>query len=322
VTTDTLVPLLLPLMAWPTARLIAPRLPPRMASWLLTAACLVLAAASTAALMLQAFAGLSLIPAVADAGHWSPQALHDLDGIDVPTSIASGLLLAAAAVAVVRTTVRYLRWTRRLSRQLDTHTRDSGVVILPGNEPLAFTTPGRGGRIAISSGMLTALTPRERCALLAHEQAHLTSRHHRFLIALTLSTTLNPLLRPLSSATRFTLERWADETAAHQIGDRTVVAHAVAKAALAAHPHQGFALAATGGPVPRRVSALLNDPVGGRAGRGMVALLSAFVLGVTGLSAQTALDSATDLHHGLELAQTATPHHHNWFTTDSARHEH
>jgi hypothetical protein len=147
-----------------------------------------------------------------------------------------------------------------------------------------------------------------------------------FLIALTLSSTLNPLLRPLSSAATFALERWADETAASRVGDRTVVAHAVAKAALAGHPRQEFALTATGGPVPRRVSALLGDPIGGKAGRGVVALLSTVVLGVTALSAQTALDSATDLHHGLELAQTATPHHHDrhhdTLMWDTARHEH
>lgn len=319
--TDTLVPLVVPLVAWPMARLVAPRLPPRMASWLLTGVCLVLAAGSTGALMLLAFAGLSLIPAVADAGHWSPQALRDLDGVDVPMSIASGVLLVVLAVLLVRTAVRYVRWARRLSRELDAHCRDGGVVILPGDEPLAFAAPGRGGRIALSSGMLAALTARERCALLAHERAHLTSRHHVFLIALTLSSTLNPLLRPLSSAARFALERWADETAASRVGDRTVVAHAVAKAALAGRPHQGFALTATGGPVPRRVSALLGDPTGGRAGRGMVALLSACVLGVAVLSAQTALDSVTDLHDGIELAQAATPHHHGWFMTDSARHE-
>lgn len=318
-TIDLLAPLLLPLAAWPTARLVAPRLPPRLASWLFTGACLVLAACSTAALMLLAFAGLSLIPAVADAGHWSPQALRDLDGVDVPVSIAGGGLLVVLAVLLVRTAVRYVRWARRLSRELDAHCRDGGVVVLPGDEPLAFAAPGRGGRIAISSGMLAVLTSRERCALLAHERAHLTSRHHVFLIALTLSATLNPLLRPLSAAACFTLERWADETAARQVGDRTIVAHAVAKAALAGRPHRGLVLNAGGGPVPRRVSALLREPAGGKAGRGMVALLSAFVLGVAALSAQTALDSAADLHDGIELAQVPTPFHH---ATIMSRHEH
>lgn len=300
-TTDLLIPLLLPLLAWPTARLVTPRLRPRPASWLLTGTCLVLAAASTAALALLTFSGLSLIPAVAGIGHWSPQALRTLSGVDVPISIAAGGALGVLMVLVARTTVRYTRWARRLSRELDEHGSD-GIVVLPGEDAVAFAVPGRGGRIAVSSGMLAALNPRERSALLAHERAHLASRHHLFLIALTLSSTLNPLLRPLCSAAGFAIERWADEAAARRVGDRTVVAHAVAKAALAGRPHNGFALAATGGPVPQRVSALLAPAPRVRS-RVPAALLSALILGVAGLSAETALDSAADLRDGIEVAQ-------------------
>ncbi|WP_410597473.1 M56 family metallopeptidase [Amycolatopsis sp. lyj-23] len=297
---DFWVPLLLPFAAWPLARIVAPRLPPRAASWLLTTGCLVLAAAGTAALALQAFAGLTLVPAIAQAGHWSPQALNTVEPVNVPLAIGCGLLLSALGVAFTRTAVRYARWSRALTRQLDEHDPAAGIIILRGQEPVAFSAPGRGGRIAISSGMLDALGPPERDALLAHERAHLRLRHHRFLITITLAAALNPLLRPLCSAARFALERWADEAAAQDVGDRTVVAKAVAKAALAGRAQPGFALAATGGPVPRRVSALLTAP----ARRLPAALLSAaLVLGITGWSAQTVLDSATDLHQNLESAQ-------------------
>ncbi|WP_410596076.1 M48 family metalloprotease [Amycolatopsis sp. lyj-23] len=301
---DTLVPLLLPLLAWPVSRFVAPRLPPRVAGWLLTGSSLVLAAASTSALLLLAFAGLSLIPAIADAGHWSPETLRNLDAVNVPVSIASGVVLVVLGGRLVRTGVRYRRWARQLSQELDEHSRDGGVVLLPGQEPVAFSAPGRGGRIAISSGMLAALSPKERCALLAHERAHLHLRHHLFLIAVTLSSTLNPLLRPLGTATAFALERWADESAATHVGDRGLVARAVAKAALAGRAPHAFALAATGGPVPRRVSALLATP----ASTSPVAMLgSALVLGLAALSAQTALDGASDLHDGIEIAQAAAP---------------
>ncbi|RSM42648.1 M56 family peptidase [Amycolatopsis balhimycina DSM 5908] len=298
--TDFWVPLLLPFAAWPLARIVVPRLPPRAASWLLTSGCLVLAAASTAALTLQAFAGLTLVPAIAQAGHWSPQALNTVEPVNVPLAIGCGLLLSVLGLAFTRTAVRYARWSRALTRELDEHDPATGIIILRGQEPVAFSAPGRGGRIAISSGMLDALGPAERDALLAHERAHLRLRHHRFLIAITLAAALNPLLRPLCSAARFALERWADEAAAQDVGDRTVVAKAVAKAALAGRAQPGFALAATGGPVPRRVSALLTAP----ARRLPAALLSAtLVLGVTGWSAQTVLDAATDLHQNLESAQ-------------------
>ncbi len=297
---DVWVPLVLPLAAWPLARVVTPRVPPRAASWLLTAGCLVLAAAGTAALALQTFAGLTLVPVVARAGHWSPEALHNVESVNVPASIGCGLVLAALGGALTRTTVRYARWNRELTRELDGHSPAPGVIILRGKEPVAFSAPSRGGRIAISSGMLDALGPREREALLAHERAHLRLGHHRFLVVVTLAAALNPLLRPLCSAARFALERWADEAAARHVGDRTVVAKAVAKAALAGRAEPGFALAATGGPVPRRVSALLAAPVH----KLPAALLSAtLVLGVTGWSAQTVLDATADLHHDLESAE-------------------
>ncbi|MFD2415442.1 M56 family metallopeptidase [Amycolatopsis pigmentata] len=308
-TPDIMVPLVLPLAAWPVARFVAPRLPPRTASRLLTGSCLVLAAGSTAALALLALAGLPQVPFVAAVGHLSPQTFREQEGVGIPVSIAAGIALAALTVLLARTVIRYLRWTRRLTRELDAHDghRDGEVLVLAGAEPLAFAAPGRGGRIVVSSGMLAALHPDEQRALLAHERAHLASRHHLFLMALMASTTLNPLLRPLATATGFALERWADETAAHHVGDRTVVAHAVAKAALAGQPQHGFALAATSGPVPRRVSALLNNPAGHQTpARVPAALLSALVLGITVLSAQTALDSAADLHDGIEQAQGAT----------------
>lgn len=302
---DLLVPLLLPMVAWPLARFVAPRLPPRVAGWLLTGASLVLAAGSTAALLLLACAGLSLVPAVADAGHWSPDALRSLDAVSVPVSIACGVVLVALGVRLVHTGVRYLHWARRVSRELDEHSRDGGVVLLPGAEPVAFSMPGRGGRIAVSSGMLAALSPEERGALLAHERAHLALRHHFFLIAVTLSSALNPLLRPLGTAAGFALERWADETAATRVGDRGLVARAVAKAALAGRkPRDGFALAVTGGPVPRRVSALLATPA---ATSPVAALGGALVLGLAVLSAQTAVEGAADLHDGIETAQAAAP---------------
>jgi Zn-dependent protease with chaperone function len=297
---DTLIPLVLPLLAGPISRFVVAALPPQAATWLLTGTSVVLAAASTTGLALLAFAGLSLLPAVADAGHWSPPVLRAQAEINVPVSIAASTVLAVLVVLLGRTAARYLRWARQLSLELDEHGRD-GVVLLPGDEPVAFSAPGRGGRIAVSTGMLAALNGEERRALLAHERAHLTSRHHVFLIALTLSSTLNPLLRPLATAAGFTLERWADETAARGIGDRALVARAVAKAALAGGPHHGYTLAATGGPVPRRVSALLQEPR--RAGGVPATLLAALVLGIAVLSAQAAIDGAADFHEGVETAQ-------------------
>ncbi|WP_328604287.1 M56 family metallopeptidase [Amycolatopsis sp. NBC_00345] len=297
---DFLVPLLLPLAAWPVARWMAPRLSPRAGSWLLTGGALVLALGSTAALAVQAAAGLSLIPAIAALGRFSPAAFRGSDEVDVPLSIACGLVLTGVAFALVRAALRYRRWHRRVHAELDTHRRGAGVILLPGAEPVAFAVAGGGGRIAVSSGMLAALEPRERRALLAHERAHLSLRHHYFAAAVTFAAALSPLVRPLATAARFSLERWADEAAANHVGDRRLVATAVAKAALASAPNSSYALAATGGPVPRRVLALLS-PKSGR--RSLAALAAAAVLAVCAWSAGTALDAAADFHSGIEIAQ-------------------
>jgi len=106
--------------------------------------------------------------------------------------------------------------------------------------------------------MLRALSADERHALLAHERAHLRYQHHLFLLVLQLSAAVNPLLRPLSRVGSFTLERWADEAAVTAVGDRPLVARAIARAALATGSAPERVLAANGGPVPQRVRALLE----------------------------------------------------------------
>lgn len=292
---DAFLPLLLPLAAWPVSRFAAPKLPPQFASWLLGVTGVTLAVGSTATLLLLTFAGFSAVPPIAGFAAW-------------PVGVGCGLVLVWLSGSMVWTALRYRRWSRGLHSELDTHTRASGVIVLPGAEPLAVAVPGRGGRIAISSGMLAVLDPDERCALLIHERTHLRCRHHLFLAAIAAAGLLNPLIRPLRSATVFSLERWADEVAAERIGDRRVVASAVAKAALAARAHSPFTLAVTGGPVPQRVSALLKAPSPTRsrwvsmAGVGAVAVLI-----VTGWSVETVVEAAGDLHSSLELCAPAHP---------------
>ena len=82
--------------------------------------------------------------------------------------------------------------------------------------------------------MLDALDEDGRAVLLAHERAHLAGYHWVFVTLARLAATANPLLRPLASAVEYTVERWADERAAEEIGDRRRVARAIATAAIAA----------------------------------------------------------------------------------------
>ncbi|MGV9266843.1 M56 family metallopeptidase [Kitasatospora sp. NPDC003701] len=166
--------------------------------------------------------------------------------------------------------------------------------------------PGEPGRIVVTTGMLRALTAPERAALLAHERAHLAARHHLFLGLAEHAAAVHPALRPLREPLGYHLERWADEAAAEQVGDRAVTARAVGRAALAASrsprpARPRLAPAAHSGPVPRRVAALLRPrPTAPGTGRRAAALALAACLALT--TAAT-LDAGADLHRTVEAAQ-------------------
>lgn len=290
----------------------APRLPPRLAAWALTCAALVMSVAWVAALVLLGVNGAGQIPEVAERGPWSAQALQAEDPVSSVMSVACGLALAATAVAlavVSRRGVRTLLQARRECRRLP---GDGELAVLDDEGLEAFALPGAPGRIVITRGMLCALDGAERKALLAHERSHLHRRHHLFLIGWQLAAAVNPLLRPLFTAGGFVLERWADEEAAASVGDRALVARAVARAALAASDkqrHPGAVLAATGGPVPRRVQALLAPPPP-RRGLGLPLVAGALLLAVCcGSLARAAADTDTMFDvAGYESCARAQPH--------------
>lgn len=310
------VSLVFPLAAVPLARLAVTRLHPRYATWLLTLAAVILAGTSCGALGLLAMAALVRIPVLARLGHFSDRIVAQGDNTSNAIALVAGILFGAALLATVTFAVTR---TRALADAF-THARQ-----LPGQQSLviteeptadAYTVPGRPGRIVVSTGMLDALDQPARRALLAHEHAHLRSRHYIYTTAARLSAAANPLLRPIAGAVDYTVERWADEDAAHDVGDRRQVATAVAHAALAAkhtRARRGPVLAlgavfsrdsglplADAGPVPRRVAALLA-PAPRTGLPGLVAGLA--FLAVASLCA---LEAANDLHDLLSLAHAAS----------------
>ncbi|MFE6866804.1 M48 family metalloprotease [Kitasatospora sp. NPDC057692] len=211
-------------------------------------------------------------------------------------------------------------WAQR-ARRLFTTRPATELAVLPDEHADAFALPGRlrrpgrpvePGRIVVTAGMLRALDAPERAALLAHERAHLTARHHLFLALAAHAAVAHPALRALRAPLGYHLERWADESAAARVGDRAVTARAVGRAALAARrspwpDRPRHAPAAHGGPVPRRVAALLHPrPTGTAAARRTAALALAACLALT---AATSLDATADLHHSVEAAQRQLPSH-------------
>lgn len=304
------LPLVLPLLLVPFTRATADRMPPRAAAWLLTVAALALAVCSALVTGLVVLAGVAQLPPVARLGHWSVHAVrHALDPGASLIAVGGAAVILAAVVAVGRVLVRHVRAMEGGRSALRGLAHDCELVVLPEERPVAYALPGRPAHVVVSTGMLSALDAGERRALLAHERAHLSGRHHLITTATRVAAMVNPLLRPLHRATAYAVERWADEAAARQVGDRRVTARAIAKAALAsrdAPAGDAALLAATTGPVPRRIMALLSPRVReGPPVRSPAAVAAVAAVATLVASAAATLEATTDLHALLEVAQVA-----------------
>ncbi|MFH9089178.1 M56 family metallopeptidase [Streptomyces sp. NPDC017673] len=255
------LPLVLPLTAWPVARLAEQHLHPRTATWLLSLAAGVLAVCSTVCLALLMVVGTAQLPGNPLPDGWSDEEVREAVPYDEIAGKAAIPALLAVMVACSRVLWRHRRIRRGAEDALAGLPRKS-VAVLPDEVPYAFALPPgrRGGVVMVSTAMLSCLNGRERRALFAHERVHLASRHHRFLLVVRLAAQANPFLRPLRTAVTYTVERWADEEAAQAIGSRRTMASAVGKAALVSRGAPAATLAgfASAGPVPRRVAALLG----------------------------------------------------------------
>ncbi|WP_375474642.1 M56 family metallopeptidase [uncultured Jatrophihabitans sp.] len=276
------------------------RLPGRAAAVLLTLVGVADALATGVVLCAVAVLALAQWRPLASLEHWSTRAIASSDPVPAAPAIACGALavglLAAAAVralAIVRGIAGSASLCRRLGRE------HGGLIVLDGPDADAYALAGMPGRIVVTRPMLRTLSAQERRALLAHEHAHVTHYHFLYVQVIRLAAAANPLLRPLVAAVRVAVERWADDEAARQLGDRRLVATTLARAGLArgsaAVPAGALAAAATD--VRQRVDALLrHDEVRGR--RGAVAVLVAMAAccvvgaGVVGLHAHAILEWA------------------------------
>jgi Zn-dependent protease with chaperone function len=170
---------------------------------------------------------------VARLGDWSTAKLDASNPVPDVTSISAGAAVCVLAVLALRVATHRVRATlaaRRLCAQLGGGPGD--LVVVDGPEIEVFAVSARRGRIVASRALLAALPADERRAMLAHETAHLRHHHHGYRLVAALAAAVNPLLRPLVDAVEFASERWADETAARVVGDRAVVARALARLGL------------------------------------------------------------------------------------------
>jgi beta-lactamase regulating signal transducer with metallopeptidase domain len=305
------LPLVIPLLAAVTARSLADRLPPKAATWLLAVSALALALTSSAVLGLLALSALIRLPAIDTIGHLSRSAVASGDAVSVPVAIVAGALLALAVTAAGKAAWRRTSAIARAHRHASRLPGSGEVVVTEDAAADAYTVPGWPCRIVITQGMLRALSAAERDVLVAHERTHARNSHYLFTSIARLAAAANPLLRPVAAEVGYAIERWADERAAAETGDRELTARAIAHAALAtsaAPPDRDAAMTALGlvtqeermarpGPVPRRVAALLAPP----AGLSLLLLAAAVLL--VAVSGASALEAARNLHQLIELAQ-------------------
>ncbi|MFG3498291.1 M56 family metallopeptidase [Streptomyces sp. NPDC047928] len=260
------LPLVLPLTAWPIARLAEQHLHPRAATWLLTVVAAVLAVCSTLCLALLMVVGTAQLPGNPLPDGWSdPEVRAALPYDEIAGRVAIPALIAVLA-SCARTSWHHHRVRIRAGKAL-ADLPDRPVAVLTDDTPYAYALPGRRDRVVVTTGLLNGLTSAERRAVFAHERAHLAGRHHRFLLAALLASRANPFLRPLRTAVTYTTERWADEDAAARVGSRRTVARAIGKTALVSRGAPATTLAgfAVPGPVPRRVAALLRPAPSSRS---------------------------------------------------------
>ncbi|WP_432087384.1 M56 family metallopeptidase [Streptomyces sp. bgisy095] len=311
------LPLVLPLTAWPVARLAEQRLHPRTATRLLAAVAGVSAVCSTLCLGLLVIVGTAQLPGNPLPDSWSDPDVRAAVPYDEIAGRAAIPALLAVLVSCAAAAWRQARVRRRAAGAL-AGLPPTSVAVLPDRTPYAYALPGgrgsgRGhgrGRVVVSTGMLAGLGSAERRALFAHERAHLNGGHHRHLLTVHLAARANPFLRPLRTAVAYTAERWADEEAAAEVGSRRTVARAIGKAALLAPraPAATLPALAAVGPVPRRVAALMRPAPMGRAwppvctAAGLAAWGAAF--GTT-VSALSSANSAVTLYFVLHAATTS-----------------
>jgi hypothetical protein len=191
-------------------------------------------------------------------GSWPTQVLAAQDPVQRTVAAVCAVVLAAATAAL-----GVASWRSGLALIATFWECHS----MPGEDELAViddarleafalpALPGLQGWVVVSTGMLRTLEAGEREALLAREGA-------------------------------YTVERWADEETAGAIGDQKLLARALARAALARkasrEPGREGVLAATGGPVPRRIKALLAPPPVPRRAAGVVRAAAGAVLHESG----------------------------------------
>ncbi|MCK9899290.1 peptidase M48 Ste24p [Parafrankia colletiae] len=221
----------------------------------------------------------------------------------VGSTVSSGYVVCRAA--------RRERRRHRCDLHLLGEPAGTGVVVLDHPQPSVFCVPGDGGHIVLTRGALDVLSPAELVAVLAHERAHLSGRHHVIVLLPAILATAfprMPLFTLALSEVRRLVELAADDKALRRATPATLVQAVLRLAAPASaqHPATGM-FHATGTATTERVLRLVTP----RPRRARLAMLSRLLVAVSFAAtplAAVALPAVTDLaSHCTEITTSRPP---------------
>ncbi len=216
-----------------------------------------------------------------------------------PVAPAEWLLLAMAGLGVGVVALRVARAQLATWRAVSALVRVAGPDrrggLVASTELLSVTAGLVRPLVLVSTGLRSRLAPSHAAAVLAHERAHARRRDPLRLVTVALlGAAYAPGSRRLLLAdAALACEEAADEAAAEEVGDRTVVAEAIVavERLLGDRAHDvGLAVGMTGCATEVRVEALLREPV--RAAPAAASRLIVWVALAAG-----ALLAAAEIHH-------------------------
>ncbi|CAN5484452.1 M56 family metallopeptidase [soil metagenome] len=166
--------------------------------------------------------------------------------------IAIGLVVSTAVSIKAGRLVLDLRARSRehahTARLVGQPTGRDDVFVVTADRPAAYCVVGRPNAIVVTSAAVQKLDQRQLAAVLAHENAHISGRHHHLLMVLrALAGALPhlPLFTRGAVAVGELLEMCADDAAARRHGTRPLVAGMIMLAGPQPHLAGGLAVAAT-----------------------------------------------------------------------------
>lgn len=196
------------------------------------------------------------------------QALHRNDAdLGVSLTALAGVGVVARLVWVAaRRAWQSAHWRRKQYRDLLSEARQHNlhhqrVWLVQDATPNVYCVPGGRFGIVVTQGAVAALSHQEMRAVLAHERAHLHSRHHllvAWVLLLADAFPWVPLFRAAAREVPVLVEWAADDQAARAIGVNPLVHALGAMVAPGTERNASGALAASGACAVRRVRRLLS----------------------------------------------------------------